>query len=306
MSDIFGAIQRSESERSGIVLDASDMPTELLQMAESAKLAAVQADAAQTPAASEGLAAEIAAAGQESATALNPFPQLESLPVSLLRESRLVSSTEKEGLAAEKFRYLAVRLRHLQQRRPLKRLLITSTVPEEGKSMVAANLACTFAGRREQRTLLLEGDLRRPTFSHQFGLRKIRGLSEYLQYSAASSIPVYRLDALGMWILTAGNSPQNPLELMQSGKLSLLMDQLSAYFDWIVIDSPPVLPLGDTTIWTRLADGILLVTRQGRTERHQLQKGIEAIEPSKLIGALLNSSLEATHNYYSNYYKPAE
>ena len=190
MSHIFDALQRSESERSGIELDASDMPTELLQMAESAKLAAaVQADAAQTPPAPEGLAAEIAAAGQEAATAVNPSPQLESLPVSLLRESRLVSSTEKEGLAAEKFRYLAVRLRHLQQRRPLKRLLITSTVPEEGKSMVAANLACTLAGRRQQRTLLLEGDLRRPTFSHQFGLGKIRGLSEYLQDSTASSIP---------------------------------------------------------------------------------------------------------------------
>lgn len=306
MSHIFDALQRSESERSGIELDASDMPTELLQMAESAKLAeVVRADAAQTPAAPEGLVAGIEAASQGPAP-VNAFPQFESLPVSLLRESKLVSSTEKEGLAAEKFRYLAVRLRHLQQKKALKKLLITSTVPEEGKSMVAANLACTLAGRRQQPTLLLEGDLRRPTFSHQFGLGKIRGLSEYLQDPSASSIPVYRLDALGMWILAAGNSQQNPMELMQSGRLSLLMDQLSTWFDWIVIDSPPVLPLGDTSIWTRVSDGILLVTRQGRTERQQLQKGIEAIEPSKLIGALVNSSREATHAYYGNYYKPTE
>ena len=64
-------------------------------------------------------------------------------------------------------------------------------------------------------------------------------------------------------MLPAGSAPQNPLELMQSGKLSPLMEQLEAWFDWIVIDSPPVLPLADTSLWSRLADGILLVTRKG-------------------------------------------
>ena len=80
------------------------------------------------------------------------------------------------------------------------------------------------------------------------------------------SINIYRLEELGLWILTAGAAPQNPLELMQSGKLSLLMEQLEAWFDWIVIDSPPVLPLADTSLWSRLADGIVLVTRNGTTE----------------------------------------
>ena len=97
-------------------------------------------------------------------------------------------------------------------------------------------------------------------------------------------------------MLPAGSAPQNPLELMQSGKLSPLMEQLEAWFDWIVIDSPPVLPLADTSLWSRLADGILLVTRKGITEKQQLQRGLEAIEKSKLLGALVNSSANAAHS----------
>ena len=89
---------------------------------------------------------------------------------------------------------------------------------------------------------------------------------------------------------------------MQSGKLSLLMEQLETWFDWIVIDSPPVLPLADTSLWTRLADGILLVTRKGTTEKKQLQRGLEAVDKSKLLGALVNSSASAAHSdYYQRY-----
>ncbi len=92
------------------------------------------------------------------------------------------------------------------------------------------------------------------------------------------------------------------LELLQSGRLSTLMDQLNALFDWIIIDSPPVLPLADTSVWMRLADGILLTTRQGTTEKRQLQRGLEAIESKKLIGALVNSSENAATSDY--YYSP--
>jgi capsular exopolysaccharide synthesis family protein len=223
------------------------------------------------------------------------------LRVSIREESRLVSVAEEGSLGAEKFRFLAVRLRHLRQNRPLKKILITSTIPQEGKSTVSANLACTLARRKNQKTLLLEGDLRRPTIVNQFGVGKIPGLCEWLG-GQTDSINIYKLESLGLWILPAGATPQNPLELMQSGKLSLLMEQLEAWFDWIVIDSPPVLPLADTSLWSRLADGILLVTRKGTTEKQQLKRGLEAIEKSKLLGALVNSSANAAHtDYYQRY-----
>ena len=284
-------------------LDTFEMPTELLQILESAVPAPVAEPAAaaqvEEPRAPEPAPREV---HRDIATPQTPWTQFESLPVSLAPYGKLVAVTEKKSLAAEKFRFLAVRLRQLQQRRPLKRLLITSTIPQEGKSLVAANLACTLASRRQQRTLLLEGDLRRPVFGRQFGIGGVRGLSEFLQGPTEATIPIYRLDALGMWILPAGGVSQNPLELLQSGRLSLLMEQLNAWFDWIIIDSPPVLPLADTSVWMRLAEGILLVTRQGITEKEQLQRGLEAIEPAKLLGGLINSSESSTHSDYYYHY----
>ena len=137
--------------------------------------------------------------------------------------------------------------------------------------------------------------------SEKFGLGKAPGLCEWLS-GETETRNIYRLESLGLWVLPAGTTPQNPLELMQSGKLAQLMDQLQGWFDWIVIDSPPVLPLADTSIWSRLSDGILLVTRKGTTEKQQLQRGLEALEKSKLLGALVNSSENAAHSdYYQRY-----
>jgi capsular exopolysaccharide synthesis family protein len=240
------------------------------------------------------------------ASSLDDLERCPVLQVSIPPDSRLVSVGKEESLGAEKFRFLAVRLRHLRQSRPLKKILITSSIPQEGKSTVAANLACTLARRKQQKTLLLEGDLRRPTLAARFGLGRIPGLCEWLS-GQTKGINLYRLESLGLWVLPAGAAPQNPLELMQSGKLAPLMTQLEACFDWIVIDSPPILPLADASMWSRLAEGILLVTRKGTTEKKQLLRGLETIEKSKLLGALVNSSTNAAHtDYYQRYSSPAD
>jgi hypothetical protein len=113
---------------------------------------------------------------------------------------------------------------------------------------------------------------------------------------------IYRLEGPNLWFLPAGRPPENPLELMQSGRLSKLMEQLAAWFDWIIIDSPPVLPLADASVWARLADGILLVTREGTTKRRSLQSGLQALELSKVLGVVVNSSESTDHaNYYYRY-----
>jgi capsular exopolysaccharide synthesis family protein len=228
--------------------------------------------------------------------------QFPSVRISPPQESRLVALTDKEGLAAEKFRFLAVRLRQLQQSRSLKKLLITSTIPEEGKSMVSANLAITLARKKRQKVLLLDGDLRRPMLARHFGLSHLAGLGEWLQSDAGTTRNVYHLEELGLWFLPAGRPPQNPLELMQSARLADLLGQLGKDFDWIVIDSPPVLPLADTSVWTRFADGVLLVAREGKTERQELQRGLKDLDQSKLLGLVLNSCSNTDHsNYYQRY-----
>ena len=136
-----------------------------------------------------------------------------------------------------------------------------------------------------------------------FELSSAPGLCECLAGERVLRSTIVRLQGKGIWILPAGKPSVNPLELIQSTKLPALIDELNSRFDWIIIDSPPVLPLADTSAWARLADGILLVTRPGKTEKRKLRAGVEAIEPQKLIGAILNVSRNpsaADYGYYGN------
>jgi capsular exopolysaccharide synthesis family protein len=233
---------------------------------------------------------------EKRAEVLEKFP---SLPITLASQSRLVCLTDKEDPTAEAIRLLGVRLRDLRRIRPLKKLLITSTIPQEGKSTIAANLACALASSADEKVLLVEGDLRRPTLRLMFGIGATDGILDSLRDEEKKLTGIYRLEDAGVWILPAGDTPSNPLELLQSKQLPLLMERLATYFDWIIIDSPPVLPLADTSIWMRMADGALLVTRQGTTQKRQLQKGLEALDQKKMLGAVLNGSVASS---YSGYY----
>jgi len=300
MSEIFDALRRSEVDRVGAEASKVTTAADLLEIAEQ-RVVRIGAK--------PGYSREsIKDAGRRTdspdADESVRFPSLRSTAPS---QSKLVCISNEGSLAAEKFRFLSVRLQHIQQRKPLRRLLITSSSAEEGKSFVAANLACALARRQEQRVLLVDGDLRRPAIAPLFGVGKVTGLTELLQGRSDIEASIYELDNLGFWLLPAGNPAEAPLELMPSRELSSLMDQLDNWFDWIVIDSPPLLPLGDTTIWMRLADGILLATRPGKTEKRHLERGLEAIEQAKLIGSVINGSSEAAHagNYYYASHKTA-
>src|ERR1700723_2677702 len=344
MSRIFDALQRSGTEQSGIeypdlismVTEVFEAPREQRPIADpettpepvAAQRAILQSISVQSipvqplsvqpisdqPVAVQSVIAQpaVAPASSVQTTTTDPFtkevtgdgplafPSLEVVPTSL---SRLVFMTEPDSLAAEKFRFLGVRLRQLQQSRPLKKVLVTSPIPEEGKSTVSANLAGGLA-RRKQSVLLIEGDLRRPTLASQFGLGRLAGLGEWLQSGRQTVANVYRLEGPDFWFLPAGNPPENPLELLQSGRLSYLMGQFSNLFDWIIVDSPPLLPLADTTVWSRVTDGTLLVARGGKAEKKQLQRGLEALKKSDLLGVVLNGCIHPDHKSYYQRYAP--
>jgi capsular exopolysaccharide synthesis family protein len=316
MSHIFDALQRSEAEQSGGGRPAEaelTVATDLLQLAERKRRGSFAATAASAPADASPISTSAAVEAEmysrleadlDPGAPSNPLDSFPVLPICLMPDSRLVAVGKEESLAAEKFRFLAVRLRQLRQSRAIKKILITSSIPQEGKSTVSSNLACTLARRKQHKTLLIEGDLRRPTIGEKFGFGPVPGLSEWLG-GVSESMNLYRLQDLGLWVLPAGNAPENALELMQSGKLPALLDRLAGWFDWIVIDSPPILPLADTSIWARLADGILLVTRKDVTEKKQLQRGLATIERSKLLGAVVNGSGDTAHSDYYQRYSPA-
>lgn len=314
MSRIFDALQRSGTEQSGIEYpDMVSVVTEVFEApGEQRPIDWLRADSVTTvepttlqpttvePATAKPITAEPTAAEPVTAEVQgNGLVEFPSLEVTVLPGSRLVFMAAPESLAAEKFRFLGVRLRQLQQTRALKRVLVTSTIPEEGKSTVSANLAGVLA-RRKQKVLLIEGDLRRPVLAQQFGLGRLAGLSEWLESDRQTVTNVYRLEGPDFWLLPAGYPPANPLELLQSGRLSKLMEQLANLFDWIVVDSPPLLPLADTTVWARVTDGTLLVAREGKSEKTQLQRGLEILKKSDLLGVVLNGCTDHK-NYYQRY-----
>jgi capsular exopolysaccharide synthesis family protein len=268
MSRLFDALQQYVAETSGVPFPpAPSVATELLQSAE------------------------------RKERILGNVPKLRISP-----SDRMVSLGAEHSLAAEKFRFLAVRLRYLQQRASLKKVLITSTIAEEGKSFVSINLALTLARKQHQKVLLIEGDLRRPGVAHEFGLPPLSGLCESLADGNDGLRNMVYLEQAKIWFIPAGTPPENPLELMQSNRLPELMNEISAWFDWVVIDSPPVLPLADTTVWSRLVDGTLLVTREGKTQKRELTQGLQVLDKSNILGVVINGSTSTdSDNYYQRY-----
>jgi capsular exopolysaccharide synthesis family protein len=298
MSYIFEALQRAEAERSGGTLPKdADSVAELLQKVEQEidrKLSHSELPPAELP-----LTELTLAASRTEVAAQGTFAAAKVLLPALGADARLVCLTDQGGMAAEKFRVLGLKLRHMREKRKLKRIVITSSIPEEGKSLIAANLALNQSRSKVLSTVLIDGDLRRPELAGRFGFhRNLPGLSEVLRGERQLSEVVYKLEGSGLWFLPAGMTPENPLEVMQSGRLQQLLEQLDASFDWMIIDTPPVRPLADTPLWMKLADGVLLVAREGVCEKKQLERALEVIDPATMLGVVVNSCSTNEQKYY--------
>ena len=218
-------------------------------------------------------------------------------------ESRLVSISDEHGLAAEKIRVLATKLKHISARRPLKRLLVTSSMKGEGKSIISANLAVTLAKHSQARVLLLDGDLRQPTLDDKLGCRDEKSLASWWKENLSIQAVLHKEETLPLWFLPAGQFDSQPLEILQSSRFSDLLNQANEMFDWIVIDSPPLNPLADSRVLGGLADGVLLVVREKFTQVGLLNQAAEAIEPKKLLGLVVNDTSVSESRYFPSYYQ---
>ncbi len=231
------------------------------------------------------------------------WDEIRSLLPAVREESKVVTLNESSGLGAEKFRLLRARLRNLRERGQLQKMVITSAVPNEGKTLVAMNLAVCLGKHTNEKILLLEGDLRKPMLGEHLGIKTLPGVGEWWA-SAEEPINkfIYRFDDLQLWILPAGSAPEDPVNILQSSRFLDLYKQLSTCFDWVIIDAPPLLPMADVSFWSRHADGLLLVVREGCTPKAILQKGLETLDNPKVIGVVLNDSHSVESSYYHHYY----
>lgn len=232
---------------------------------------------------------------------------LEQIPVEevcVQPGSRVAFHTDPHGPGADRFRFLRLRLRELSNARKVKRLLVTSPLPQDGKSTVALNLATALAERGNRTVLLLEGDLHHPSLSRQLGLKTRPGLAECLEDGLNPISALRRLEPLSWYFLPAGEAHGNSTELLQSETLSGVMQALSPRFDWILIDSPPVTLLTDALSLKSQADASLLVARAGRTPREAVEQSIGLLGRDHVCGIILNGveGLDRLYSKYSGYY----
>ena len=219
--------------------------------------------------------------------------------------SRIVYHTDPSGLGADRFRYLRLRLRELSNTGKLKSLLVTSPLPLDGKSTIALNLATVLADGGDNAVLLVEADLYNPVLVGRLGLDARPGLSECLT-SGLDPIPMLRrVSPLGFYLLSGGKPLANPGDLLHGEAFVRVMQVLSPHFKWIVIDSPPVVPLADALALARQADASLLVVRAGRTPSEAVDTAIQALGAKHVLGVVLNGveGLARRYSKYRKYYK---
>jgi capsular exopolysaccharide synthesis family protein len=216
-------------------------------------------------------------------------------------DSRIVLHTDPSSPAADRFRYLRVCLRELWTAGKLRSLLITSALPNDGKSTMSLNLATALAEGGRRSVLLLEADLHNPSLSKKLGLENRPGLSDCLEGGSNPLSAIRRLEPLNWYFLPAGNAVGHPTELLQTEALALLMQKLSSLFDWVVVDSPPVIPVTDALSLARQTSATILVAREGCTPREAVEKAVALIGKQRLLGVILNG-VEGLDRLYSGYY----
>ncbi len=185
-------------------------------------------------------------------------------------------------------------------------VVVTSSAPGEGKTAVSTNLSLALA-QAGHRVLLIDADMRKPRVHEVFTRALSPGLSNFLVGAAMPSEVIQETPQQGLWVMPAGTYPPNPAELLGSKKFRDLTVFLQEYFDWVIIDTPPVMAVTDASIVANLAHGVLFVVGAEMTSKRVAQRAVEQLEMSqaRFLGAVLNRvDLEHNAYYYSRYYRP--
>jgi capsular exopolysaccharide synthesis family protein len=214
---------------------------------------------------------------------------------------RIVLHSNPLSPGADRFRYLRMCLRELSHTGKLKTLLITSPLPQDGKSTITLNLATAMAEGGKRSVLVIEADLHHPTLTEQLSLEMRPGLAECLSDGMDPLPALRRLEPLGWYLLPAGHPHENPTELLQGDAIGKVMQKLAQHFDWILIDSPPVVPLTDSLSLARQANATLLVAREGCTPDDAIEKSIALLGRQRVLGVVLNC-VDGLERLYSGYY----
>jgi capsular exopolysaccharide synthesis family protein len=202
----------------------------------------------------------------------------------------------------EQFRTLRSRLYRMREGQPLQSILISSAIPAEGKTLVSSNLAYALVRQHGCRVLLVDADLRSPRVHTLLGAPAAPGLADYLQNTATEFEVTQRGREDGLCFIPAGNHVTHPSELISSERMKEFLDRVKPAFDWIIIDSPPALPVADASVLGGLVDGVLFVVRANSTPSQASQKACKELRDAHILGVVLNNAEESAgyNSYYAN------
>ncbi len=303
MSRIHEALKKVEQERAA----AQGGPARPSLATPEAERPVTTAEEPQVP----GAAAE-EPVNRPLASAMPSFSSSFSLDALLARCQQLQWKPEEKTMlffngndsarGTEEYRTLRSRLYHLREKMPLKKILVTSALPKEGKSFTAVNLARVLVRQHGHRVLLIDADLRGSCLHVMLGTTASSGLCDYLQGKGDEFSIMQRGAIENLFFVPSGSQISDPAELVANGRLKFLLQRVEALFDWIIIDSPPALPVSDASMLAKACDGVLLVVRSNVTPIDMARRARQEFPEQSLVGIVLNGTNPET-SPYTRYYE---
>jgi len=296
MSRIHDALKKAAQERSGRTVGGSE--TDILESA---------AERSASVATEQLLDGQAIRSGPGIATTANPdfdllVQRCTQAEWNFTAQANLFEQSGEGRLGAERFRTLRSRLYQIAETRSLKSIVVTSSVPAEGKTFVVTNLAHSIARQMERRVILIDADLRAPRLHQVLGAPKGPGLSDYLRGKVDECAAIQRGKDPNLFLIPAGSDVDEPSELLLNERMGLLVGRLTKMFDWVILDSPPVLPVHDATVIATHCDGVLFVVKAGETDFQLADKAAAEFREKNLLGVVLNQVGTSDSGGYYYYY----
>ena len=232
------------------------------------------------------------------------------IPFRPLADALLLDPNNPHDAPAEEFRTLRTRINHMQSLQPIHTVVVTSPSPAEGKSFTAMNLAMAEAQLAGNAVLLCDFDFRRPIVHNLLQTERAPGITDYLLGRVPLQDAIRRVGDSNLYIMPAGEAVINPLELLNLTQVKLMLDQLPSLFNWVILDSPPLLFAADANLLSTLCHGTVLVVRIGSTTIDSVSRAMQSLCQNNVLGIVVNGArrgeLYSKYTYYHSYYTPKE
>lgn len=236
-----------------------------------------------------------------------PFTIEPSVPTTVCLDdtrlhTRLVLFTDPQSTGCEQYRTLRTQVFHAAERQLTQVILITSAVAGEGKTSTILNLAWAIAQSKEKRVLVIDGDLRRPSVSSYLGLDFELGFGEVINEVSEALPSIVRIAESSLYILSSSREAAQPAESLSKERVGETLNELRKYFDYILIDAPPVVAFADARLLANHADAVIVVVRAGLAGHSTVERAIEALPSNRILGVVLNGADQMSEVGYYGYY----